>query len=392
MITAGKKIVLGVTGSIAAYKAAEIASRLTQQEAIVDVVMTEAAMRFISPLTFASLTGRPARSSLWEGGHIPHLDLGAEADAILIAPATAHTLARLATGQADDLLSSIVLATKSPVIIAPAMDANMYANSFTQENLGRLKRNGFVIIEPGHGRLASGKEGYGRLAESEHIIGILRKTLGREGSLCGKRLVVTAGGTRERVDMVRFIGNRSSGKMGYALAEAARDRGAEVTLVSAALHLAPPAGVEVVKVDSAADMEREVMHAVKDAGILIMAAAVADYRPRQVKDEKIKREGPITLELEPTPDILAAVPQGIFKVGFAAESGMLLERARAKLAAKKADLMVVNDITRPESGFDVDSIQVSIAYRTGRIEELPLLNKGEVAEIILDRIQQIEGA
>jgi phosphopantothenoylcysteine decarboxylase/phosphopantothenate--cysteine ligase len=341
-----KIVVLGITGSIAAYKAAELASKLTHAGVRVDVVMTEAAQKFISPLTLRSLTRRPVASDIWEMPwefSIQHVSLAQAADVVVIAPATANIIARIACGLADDLLSAIVLATRAPVIIVPAMNTNMYENSVTQENLARLKERGFLIIEPGCGRLACDEVGKGRLAETQQIIGAIKALLGRDGDLAGKKVVVTAGGTREPIDPVRFIGNRSSGKMGYALAEAARDRGATVTLISAA-SLPEPAGMDVIYVESAAQMLNAVQKATKGAEALVMAAAVADFRPNVMAKSKIKKAAlALNLELERTPDILAEVDGNFIRVGFAAESENLVVNAKKKLADKVLDLIVANE-------------------------------------------------
>ena len=387
---ANKTIVLGITGGIAAYKAADIASKLTQAGAKVEVVMTESATRFISPLTLRSLTGRPVVTSMWElspESGITHISLAEAADVVVIAPATANIIARLAVGIADDMLSCTVLATRAPVIVAPSMDVNMFQNSITQDNLAKLRARGFTIIDPDYGYLASGKIGLGRLAETETIIGTVRQVLGRSGDLAGKRMVVTAGGTREPIDPVRHIGNRSSGKMGYAVAEAARDRGASVTLITALTALPEPAGVDVIHVETAVQMKEAVTKAVAQTDVLIMAAAVADYQPKSVAEAKIKKEAPtLTLELLRTPDILTEVKGNFIKVGFAAESEDVIENAKQKLEKKKLDLMVANDITAKESGFDVDTNKVTIIDREGKIESLPLLSKREVADRVLDRV------
>ena len=289
----GKTVVLGVTGSIAAYKAAELASQLTQAGARVEVIMTEAASEFITPLTFRSITGRPVVTKMFELASeysVEHVALAEAADVVVIAPATANIIAKIAAGIADDMVSCTVLATKAPIILAPAMDVNMYENQVTQDNLAKLKARGFTIVGPGCGWLASGKTGLGRLVDVNEILGAICQVLGRSGDLAGKRIVVTAGGTQEPVDPVRCLTNRSSGKMGYALAEAARDRGAQVVLVSAPSALPKPVGIDVVNVGTAQEMYEAVKKAVDKADALIMAAAVADYRPKQVSKSKIKRQ------------------------------------------------------------------------------------------------------
>jgi phosphopantothenoylcysteine decarboxylase / phosphopantothenate---cysteine ligase len=387
-----KTIVLGISGSIAAYKGAELASRLTQAGAKVEVIMTESAQRFVTPLTLRSLTGRPVAAGMWETPEefdIRHVSLARAADVVLVAPATANIIAKMTGGLADDLLSATLLATRAPVVVAPAMNAEMWANPATQENVARLKARGVFFVEPGTGYLACGTEGKGRLAETSAIIGITAQVLGREGDLAGRVVVVTAGGTREPIDPVRFIGNRSSGKMGYALAEAARDRGAEVILISSA-SLPPPAGVAFTAVQTAQQMLAAVKEAVGEADILIMAAAVADYEPRRVAPQKIKKsEEPLLIELKPSKDILASVNGGVIRVGFAAESQNLVANATHKLVEKKLDLIVANDVTAPNSGFGSDTNQVAIIGRDGKAESLPLLLKREVAEKVLDAVVRL---
>jgi phosphopantothenoylcysteine decarboxylase/phosphopantothenate--cysteine ligase len=286
-----KTIVLGVSGGIAAYKTADLASKLTQVGARVEVVMTEAAMEFVTPLTFRALTNRPVATGMFDAvseWSIEHVSLADAADIVVVAPATADLIAKLACGIADELILSTILATKAPVLIAPAMDVNMFENAATQENITKLKKRGYSFIEPGYGRMASGKIGRGRLADNENIMGAIAKILGQSGDLAGKKFVVTAGGTQEPIDPVRYISNRSSGKMGYAVAEAARDRGAEVKLITSSHMLADPAGVDIVHVDTAAEMKNAVEKAVKKADALIMAAAVADYRPKEIARQKAR--------------------------------------------------------------------------------------------------------
>jgi len=386
----GKNVVLGVTGSISAYKAVDIASKLTQKGLAVDVVMTKAAMKFVTALSFRSITHRPVVTDMWELSsefNVEHVALAERADAVVIAPATANTIAKLATGIADDMLSCTVLATRSPVVLAPAMDAGMYSNTVTQENLAKLRSRGFTIVGPGYGRLASGLVGMGRLAETDEILGTIFQVLGRKGDLADKQIVVSAGGTREPIDLVRYIGNRSSGKMGYAIAEAARDRGAIVTLVTSVTEIPPPAGVELMPVETALEMRDAVLKASAAADVLIMAAAVADYRPARVVQEKIKRESEtLTLDLAKTADILSEVQGDIIKVGFAAESEDLVDRATDKLTKKKLDLIAVNDITAEDSGFGTDTNRVTLIDREGKVEQLPLMDKYEVAHCILDKV------
>jgi len=385
-----KTIVLGITGSIAAYKAAEIASQLTQAGAKVNVIMTKEAIQFISPVTLRAITGRPAVTEMFDLASefsIEHVSLAEAADIVIIAPATANIIAKLAAGIADDMLCCTVLATRAPVLIAPAMETNMYNNPVTQDNLSKLKTRDFVIIAPATGWLASGKEGPGRLADINDIIGSIRQVLERGGDLAGKHIVVTAGGTQEPIDPVRYISNRSSGKMGYALAEAARDRGAKVTLITAPASLPEPAGVDVVKVSTAQEMLRAVEKVTPQADALVMAAAVADYRPTKAAKDKIKKgETGLTVKLECTPDILGSVKGNFIKVGFAAESSNLVENAKQKLKQKGLDLIVANDITANDSGFGADTNRVTIIDRKGKIDSLPLLAKREVAERVLDRV------
>jgi phosphopantothenoylcysteine decarboxylase/phosphopantothenate--cysteine ligase len=393
MMLENTNIVLGITGGIAAYKAADIASNLVQAGARVEAVMTEAATRFITPLTLRNVTGRPAITDMFEPAadiNLEHIALAEAADVVVIAPATANTIAKLAAGMADNMLTCLVLATKAPVILAPAMNDNMLQNHVTQENLARLKARGFVLVDPAYGRLASGKIGWGRLAEIETIVGTVRQVLGRQGDLAGKGIVVTAGGTQEPIDAVRHIGNRSSGKMGYALAEAARDRGAAVILIAGPTSLPPPPGVEMIPVQTASQMKTAVDGAVSRTDVLIMAAAVADYQPRTTAEGKIKKEASsLTLELVRTPDILAEVKGDFIKVGFAAESEDIVANAKEKLKKKQLDLIVANDITIADSGFGTDTNKVSIIDRDGKAENLPLLSKREVADRVLDRVVQL---
>ena len=388
-----KTIVLGITGSIAAYKAAEIASQLTQAGAKVNVIMTKEAIQFISPVTFRAITGRPVVTEMFDLASefsVEHVSLAKAADIVVIAPATANIIAKLAAGIADDMLCCTVLATKVPVLIAPAMETNMYNNPVTQDNLSKLKARDFVIIAPATGWLASGKEGPGRLADTNNIIGSIRQALGRDRDLADKHVLVTAGGTQEPIDPIRYISNRSSGKMGYALAEAARDRGAQVTLVAAPASLPEPVGVYVVKVNTAQEMRQAVENVTTQADALVMAAAVADYRLTKAAKDKIKKgEAGLTLELEPTPDILSSVKGNFIKVGFAAESSNLMENAKQKLTKKGLDLIVANDITASDSGFGTDTNRVTIIDRKGKVDSLPLMPKREVADKVLDRVAEL---
>jgi phosphopantothenoylcysteine decarboxylase/phosphopantothenate--cysteine ligase len=349
-----KSIVLGVTGGIAAYKSAALCSHLVKAGVVVDTVLTEAACEFVSPLTFQALTHRPVVSDMFgllAETEIGHVSLAKRADLLVIAPATANTLAKLAAGLADNMLTTIALATKAPILLAPAMESQMWSNPITQDNVSRLKSlRDFALVGPGEGRLASGASGVGRMAEPEEILDAARWVLGREGALARRRVLVTAGGTREPLDPIRFLGNRSSGRMGYALARAARDLGAQVTLISTAGQPAP-FGTELLPVETAAEMRDAVLHALPSADVLLMAAAVADYRPALVADQKIKKD-PATvegleLELVRTPDILADVStvrrSDQVVVGFAAETENLIENARDKLQHKDLDLIVAND-------------------------------------------------
>jgi phosphopantothenoylcysteine decarboxylase/phosphopantothenate--cysteine ligase len=388
-----KTIVLGITGSIAAYKAAEIASQLTQAGAKLNVIMTKEAIQFISPVTLRAITDRPVVTEMFDltsEFSVGHVSLAKSADIVVIAPATANIIAKLAAGIADETLCCTVLATKAPVVIAPAMETNMYNNPITQDNLSKLKARNFVIIGPAMGWLASGKEGLGRLADITDIIGGIRQVLEGGGDLAGKHVVVTAGGTQEPIDPVRYVGNRSSGKMGYALAEAARDRGAKVTLVTAPTLSPEPAGVDVVKVNTAQEMRQAVEKVTPQADALVMAAAVADYRPTKAAKDKIKKgEAGLTLKLECTPDILGSVKGNFIKVGFAAESSNLVENAKQKLKQKGLALIVANDITVNDSGFGADTNRVTIIDRKGKVESLPLMPKREVADKILDRVTKL---
>lgn len=388
-----KTIILGITGSIAAYKAAEIASQLTQAGAKVNVIMTKEAIEFISPVTFRALTGNPVVTEMFDLASefsIEHVSLAKSADIVVIAPATANIIAKLAAGFADDMLCCTVLATRAPVVIAPAMETNMYDNPITQDNLSKLKARDFVIIGPATGWLASGKEGLGRLTDVNDILGSIRHILGRDGDLTGKHIVITACGTQEPIDPVRYISNRSSGKMGYALAEAARDRGARVSLITAPASIPKPAGVDVIKVGTAQEMRQAVENVTPQADALIMAAAVADYRPKSTAKEKIKKgDAGLTIEMECTPDILGIVKGNFIKVGFAAESSKLVENAREKLKQKGLDFIVANDITASDSGFGADSNRVTIIDREGRIDSLPLMPKRDVAERVLDRVTEL---
>jgi phosphopantothenoylcysteine decarboxylase/phosphopantothenate--cysteine ligase len=390
-----RNVVLGVTGSIAAYKAADLASKLTQAGARVDVAMTAEATRFISPLTFEGVTGRRAFSDMFDapsGAAELHVELARRADILVVAPATATCLARLALGLPEEMVSLTALATRAPIVVCPAMDSQMFEHAATQGHLETLRSRGVHIVGPEEGRLASGQTGPGRLSEIETILGAVRYVLGREGDLTGKKVVISAGGTQEPIDPVRYVGNYSSGKMGYALAEAARDRGAEVALVSGPSALDDPYGVSVTRVRRAAEMRDATVTHCAEADALIMAAAVADYQPAEAEGQKIKRkkEG-LTVSLVRTPDILAEVGErpGLVKVGFAAESEELLANARQKLQTKGLDLIAANNIAMEGSGFGTDTNKVTLLSPDRADEELPLISKYEVAGHILDRVVQL---
>jgi len=400
---ANKRIILGITGGIAVYKAATICSRLVQAGAQVDVVMTASAQQFITPTTFQALTHRRVYTDMFDipsGENIPHITLADEADLLIIAPATANTLAKLAHGLADNLLTAIALATPAPMLIAPAMETDMWQHPATQANFGILKRwtNKINFIGPATGRLASGAQGLGRMVEAEEVVNQAQHLLAQQGDLAGLRVVITAGGTREAIDPVRFVSNHSSGKMGYALATTARDRGARVTLIST-VALPEPFGLDIVRVNSAAEMLNAVLSHSNQADTLIMAAAVADFRPKTVAEQKIKKvaetEG-LTLEMVRNPDILAEVAaqkeRGFgprITVGFAAETENLMANAQSKLARKKLNFIAANNVSATDAGFAVDTNRVTLLFANGTIEELPLMSKVAVADIIWDKVKQL---
>ena len=392
------RVILGVTGSIACYKAADLASKLTQEGARVDVILSHGASNFVTPLTFRSLTHRPVVTDLFDADSeqaVNHVAMAHEADVVLVAPATAHVIARLAHGFADDALTTTALASAAPLVVAPAMDGYMFDNPATQENLETLRRRGATIIGPESGHLASGMSGMGRMSEPAHIVDSLRAVLGRRGDMAGRAIVVSAGGTQEPIDPVRVITNRSSGRMGFAIAQAARDRGARVTLVTAPSSLPDPAGVEIRRVSTVAEMREAVLDACGGADALIMAAAVSDYRPAEVASQKIKKGGDqdgLVLRLVKNDDFFLEVPEGVLRVGFAAESEDLLDNARVKLESKGLALIAANDITEEDSGFNVDTNRVAILGRDGTEEELPLLTKYEVGHRLLDRVMEALGA
>jgi phosphopantothenoylcysteine decarboxylase / phosphopantothenate---cysteine ligase len=400
----GKRIVVGVCGGVAAYKVADLVSKLRQAGADVDVILTEHAERFVSALTFSALSQRPVYGDLWEPtgeAAARHIALGREADLLLIAPATANTIAKLARGMADDLLTTVALATTAPLLLAPAMETHMYQHPATQANVRLLAERGAIVIPPESGRLASGEIGEGRLPETPVLLAWVNKTLGRGGDLAGARVVVTAGGTREPIDPVRYIGNHSSGLMGFALAEEARDRGAEVTLIAGAVSAPAPEGVSLRRVGTTLELRDATLEAIRDADALVMAAAVADYRVASPVSHKIKKgsaeenpDGSLTLHLTPNPDILAEINElnaageapGLIRVGFAAETTDVERNAVAKLARKGLDLLVANDVAKPGSGFGTETNEVILFNAGGAIERLPLMTKREVARVIWDHI------
>ena len=397
-----RKILLGITGSIAAYKAADLASKLTQAGAQVGVILTEAAQQFVTPLTFQSVTGLRAYTDvdLWGSeAHVLHIGLAEGADLLVIAPATANTIAKLAHGQADSLLTITALAIRSLLMIAPAMDMGMFEHAATQANLATLEERGAIVVGPAEGRMASGLIGKGRMVEPEELMGHIRLALGSEGSLAGRVVVVTAGGTQEPIDPVRVVANRSSGKQGFALAQSALDRGADVTLVAGPVHLPTSVGVKRINVETTVEMRDAVMTAVEGSDALLMAAAVADFRPVMTVEEKIKRrEGVPEVQFEPTDDILGLVTEKrgetgrpTVVVGFAAESQDLLENARAKLEEKGLTMIVANDITAPDAGFAVDTNRVTLIDAQGEVKELPLMSKTEVAEVVMERVVELLG-
>ncbi len=397
-IFSNKRITLGVTGSIAAYKAVDIASKLTQAGSQVDVILTGAAEKFVTPLTFQSVTGRRAYvdNDLWGNeAHVLHVGLGHAADLLVIAPCTANTIARLAHGQADNLLTVTALAMQSPLLIAPAMDGGMYDHPATQENIAILKKRGATFIGPAEGHLASGLVGVGRMIETPEILGHIRILLGRNGPLAGKKIVVTAGGTQEPLDPVRVLTNRSSGKQGYALAQAALDMGAKVTLIAAPTTLTAPTGARLVAVETAKQMLEAVLKESGQSDALIMAAAPADFRPKKIAKDKLKKKDGIPqVELETTEDILKTVTDQRQKcprvvVGFAAESRDLLENATSKLKSKGLDFIAANDISENDAGFAVETNRVTLLFADGRQEALSLMSKAEVAEVILGRISKL---
>ena len=388
----GKKIILGVTGGIAAYKAAELVRELVRSGAEVFVVMTRSAQAFITPLTFQTLSGNKVTTELFsliEESEIGHISLADRAELLVIAPATANIIGKIAGGIADDMLTTIVMATKAPVLLAPAMNVHMWENPICQENIQRLRSRGFHFIDPEAGELACGYEGKGRLAEIPAIVEEIRSILSPR-DLAGETLLVTAGPTEEPIDPVRFLSNRSSGRMGFAIARAARLRGARVILVSGPSALLAPSGVKSIPIRTAVEMREAVLENLPLVSVLVMAAAVSDYRPKTSSSGKIKKDqAELTLPLELNPDILREAGQRKEKrllIGFAAETESLLANARKKLAEKNLDLIVANDVGRPGAGFAVDTNIVKLIDRSGKIEELPLMSKEDLADHLLDRI------
>ncbi len=411
-----RRILVGVCGGIASYKTIELVSRLQQAGALVDVILTEHAEDFIRPLTFATLSHRPVYTDLWEASGRAaemHIELGERAELLALVPATANTLAKLAHGIADNMLTAVALATKAPLLVAPAMYHNMYNHPATQANLAILKERGVHVVGPVVGHLASGAVGPGRLPETDVLLGAIRMVLGHKGDLAGRHVVITAGGTQEPIDPVRYVGNRSSGKMGYALAEEARDRGARVTLISGPVALPMPYGVEFQAVQTALQMRDAVRESIVDADVLVMSAAVADYRPATPAARKIKKgetqqdsdeANGFTLHLAENPDILRElamvpdeqredmrVPQGLIRVGFAAETNDIERNAQKKLVEKQLRMLVANDVSRSDSGFGTDTNKVFIFRADAPMEDLPVMSKGDVAVAIWNRIVSLLG-
>ena len=388
-----KHIVLGVTGSIASYKAIDLASKLTQAGALVDTILTYGATQFVTPLAFRSITHRDVITDLYDLDSEfsnEHVALARRADIVTIVPATVNCIAKLAWGMADDPLTTTVVATEAPLLIAPAMDGNMYSHPATQDNLQILERRGVVIVGPDQGYLASGLSGKGRLVDPTQLVGHIAAALGKKGDLSGKKIVISAGGTQEPIDPVRVITNNSSGKMGYAIAEAARDRGAEVILITGPTSLSDPPSITVKNVTTAAVMCSLVLSEVTDSDALIMSAAVADYRPKTSAEQKIKKSNSgLTIDLTKTEDILEKATGNFVKVGFSAESENLVSNATEKIGRKSLDLIVANDITDPDSGFGKDTNKVVIIDDQLQAEHLPILTKYDVGNEILNRVLKV---
>lgn len=392
----GKKIVLGVTGGIAVYKAVDLVSKLRKEGAEVRVVMTESAAKFVTPLTFKEISGNAVAVSMWAEAqefNVEHIALADWADFMVVAPATANILAKAANGIADDLLSTVLLASKTPIILCPAMNCQMYDNPITQNNLKKLADYGFIIMQPGTGRLACGTSGKGRLPEPAEIIAFTKNFIAhKEGDLQGLKILVTAAGTREPIDPVRFVGNRSSGKMGYAVAQVAAERGADVVLVSGPSSLIPPANVEVVNVETTREMMNAVLAKYDDMDIVIKAAAVADYCPHEVAEQKIKKatDDALKIVLDKNPDILKKLGElktKQFLVGFAAETQNLLANAAEKIKKKNLDMIVANDVTVAGAGFNCDTNVVKFLFPNGEVKSLEKMSKLEVAQALLNEVK-----
>jgi len=396
-----KRILLGITGSIACYKSVDLASKLTQAGAEVDIVMTGSAMKFVQPLSLRSVTGRPVYSDMWEQDvHVLHVQLAEAADLVIVAPATAHTIAKLAHGLADNLLTVSILAARTPLILAPAMDTGMYDNPATSGNISILKERGVIIAGPAEGRMASGLTGLGRMLEPAELVDHIVHTLTREGPLQNKKVIVTAGPTHEPIDPVRYLTNRSTGRQGAALAQAARDAGADVTLISGPTSLKIPLGIELIDVRTASEMKEAVLNRVMDCDLLLMAAAVSDYRPAVYKEDKIKKgaelDSGLTLELVRNPDILNAVQKmrqeegrgPAVVLGFAAETSNIIDNGEMKLIQKGLDFIAINDVSKVDSGFAADTNRVILLSRDGRNWDLPLQSKSLIAEKIIDIVSE----
>jgi len=393
-VWAGRHVVLGVSGGIACYKSCFLARRLVEAGAMVDAVLTQSAAEFVRPVTFEALTGRPVLTSLWDrGGALDHIRLGRAPELVIVAPATAHLLARVALGLADDFLTALLLARTAPVLLAPAMNDEMYANPATQRNLALLRERGFAFVGPEIGALAEGpSERPGRMSEPEIILAHAARLIRIRGTLAGRRVVVTAGPTRESIDPVRVVTNRSSGKMGYRIAEAAWERGADVVLISGPVALPAPVGVALRRVETTKELEKAVHADLPGADVLVMAAAPADYRPAHPSASKQPRiQGALAVPMEPTDDILSSTEErrkpGSVIVGFALETGDAVDKARAKLERKHLDLIVVNDALEPGAGFEHDTNRVALLDREGGVQILPLKSKRDVAEAILDAVE-----
>ena len=396
----GKQVILGVTGSIACYKAVDLASKLTQAGAEVDVILTEAAGRFVNPITFQSVTGRDVYGDMWDmREHVGHVRLGESADLLVIAPSTAHTIAKMAQGLADNLLTVTALAARCPVVIAPAMDGGMYDHPATQANIATLKSRDVTFAGPAAGRMASGLVGPGRLLEPAELVGHTRLALGRNGSLSGRKVVVTAGPTREALDPVRFLSNRSTGKQGLALAQAAIDAGGNVTLITGPVEGPIPVGADHISVTTAVEMRGAVLESLAGADALLMAAAVSDFRPAIVAEHKIKKKAEETdgmaISLERNPDILLAVKEHKERsgfprltVGFAAETKSVLEHGRGKLLRKGLDLIAINDVSADDAGFAVDTNRIVVLKASGEPDHWPLLAKSAVADRLIEVVAE----